>query len=360
MSEEKFISKNFNNIAKISSFTWSSPSNIALVKYWGKNKNQTPKNTSISFTLNNSRTITTLEINNKNQHNNKIMFDIYYKENKIEEFRPKIEIFFKNIVKYCNYLTQYSFKITTNNTFPHSSGIASSASGMSALALCVMSLEKELDPKMDNDHFYKKASFLARIGSGSACRSIYGGINIWGKHVDIENSTDLYSIKYPFDVCKDFLDYNDAILLVDIEAKQVSSSAGHNLMNNHSYASKRYEIAQKNIVKLKSILNNGDLDSFVNIVEDEAMMLHALMMTSDPSYILIKPNTLKIINSIKSYRNSAKIPVCFTLDAGANVHLLYPNNAKDQVELFIENELKKYCKNDLYILDNVGGGPVQL
>ncbi len=90
------------------------------------------------------------------------------------------------------------------------------------------------------------------------------------------------------------------------------------------------------------------------------MMLHALMMTSDPSYILIKPNTLKIINSIKSYRNSAKIPVCFTLDAGANVHLLYPNNAKDQVELFIENELKKYCKNDSYILDNVGGGPVQL
>ncbi len=100
MSEEKFIAKNFNNIAKISSFTWSSPSNIALVKYWGKNKNQTPKNTSISFTLNNSRTITTLEIYKENQPYNKIMFDVYYKENKMEEFRPKIEIFFKNIIKY--------------------------------------------------------------------------------------------------------------------------------------------------------------------------------------------------------------------------------------------------------------------
>ena len=83
--------------------------------------------------------------------------DVLFKPTKVnkEQFRPKIEIFFENIVKYCNYLTQYSFKIITNNTFPHSSGIASSASGMSALALCVMSLEKELDPKMDNDYFYK-------------------------------------------------------------------------------------------------------------------------------------------------------------------------------------------------------------
>ena len=127
-----------------------------------------------------------------------------------------------------------------------------------------------------------------------------------------------------------------------------------------NFRAKKVEEYSNNIVKLKSILSIGNLDSFVNIVEDEAMMLHALMMTSDPSYILIKPNTLKIINSIKSFRNSAKIPVCFTLDAGANVHLLYPNNAKDQVELFIENELKKYCKNDSYILDNVGEGPVQL
>ena len=89
-------------------------------------------------------------------------------------------------------------------------------------------------------------------------------------------------------------------------------------------------------------------------------MLHALMMTSNPSYVLIKSNTLKIINSIKSYRETTKIPICFTLDAGANVHVLYPKEGEKEVELFIESELKKYCKNYSFISDKVGKGAVQL
>tara|TARA_B100000470_G_scaffold105656_1_gene81545 strand:+ start:13 stop:1158 length:1146 start_codon:yes stop_codon:yes gene_type:complete len=360
MSEENFIANNFTNFPDTSSYTWSSPSNIALIKYWGKNKNQTPKNTSISFTLSNSRTITTLELNKKSKADNNILFDVYYKDKKIDEFKPKIDLFFRNILKYCSYLKRYSFKVTTENTFPHSSGIASSASGMSALALCIMSLEKDLDSTMKEEYFYKKASFLSRIGSGSACRSILGGINLWGKHIDIEKSTDLYSIKYPYEICKDFLDYNDTILLVDTEPKQVSSSQGHKLMKNHIYADKRYKIAQKNVIRLKSILKDGNLHSFTSLIEEEAMMLHALMMTSNPSYVLIKPNTLKIINSIKSYRETTKIPICFTLDAGANVHVLYPKEGEKEVELFIESELKKYCKNYSFISDKVGKGAVQL
>jgi len=360
MSEENFIANNFTNLPDTSFYTWSSPSNIALIKYWGKNKNQTPKNTSISFTLSNSRTITTLELNKKSKVDNNILFDVYYKDKKIDEFKPKIDLFFRNILKYCSYLKGYSFKINTANTFPHSSGIASSASGMSALALCIMSLEKDLNSTMKEEYFYKKASFLSRIGSGSACRSILGGINLWGKHADVEQSTDLYSIKYPYEIFKDFLDYNDTILLVDTEAKQVSSSDGHTLMKNHIYADKRYKIAQKNVIRLKSILKNGNLHSFTSLIEEEAMMLHALMMTSNPSYVLIKPNTLKIINSIKSYRETTKIPICFTLDAGANVHVLYPKEGEKKVELFIESELKEYCKNYSFISDKVGKGAVQL
>ena len=223
-----------------------------------------------------------------------------------------------------------------------------------------MSLEKKLNPAVENDYFNKKASFLSRIGSGSACRSIYGGINVWGEHEKIEGSTDLYSIKYPYDVSDKFKDYNDAILLVDKKAKQVSSSDGHELMNNHIYADSRYEIAQKNVYKLKSILKKGDLFSFANLIEQEAMMLHALMMTGNPSYVLVKPETLDIINRIKKYRETSKIPVCFTLDAGANVHLLFPKEDMDQVELFIESELKKFCKDNSYIIDKIGSGPIQL
>ena len=148
--------------------------------------------------------------------------------------------------------------------------------------------------------------------------------------------------------------------MVDTEAKQVSSSDGHTLMKNHIYADKRYKIAQKNVIRLKSILKNGNLHSFTSLIEEEAMMLHALMMTSNPSYVLIKPNTLKIINSIKSYRETTKIPICFTLDAGANVHVLYPKEGEKKVELFIESELKEYCKNYSFISDKVGKGAVQL
>jgi len=360
MSEETYIASNFKEFPDRFDVTWSSPSNIALIKYWGKNKNQTPKNTSISFTLSNSRTITIVEFTKKVSQTTKIIFDVYYENKKMDSFRGKIDIFLNKILKYCSYLNQYNLKIITNNTFPHSSGIASSASGMSALALCIMSLERKLNANIDYHFFHEKASFLSRIGSGSACRSIYGGINVWGKHKNIEGSTDLYSIKYPYDISDKFIDYNDTILLVDTETKQVSSSDGHQLMNKHTYADSRYEIAQNNVNKLKSILKNGDLNSFADLIEEEAMMLHALMMTSNPSYVLIKPDTLNIINSIKNYREISKIPVCFTLDAGANVHFLFPKKDMNQVKLFIENELKRFCKDQAYIIDKMGLGPLQL
>src|SRR5690606_28444817 len=107
-----------------------------------------------------------------------------------ESFRPKIEIFLKRIVTYLPFLKEYHFKIETSNSFPHSSGIASSASGMAALALCLMDLEKELDPGMEADFFNNKASFLARLGSGSASRSIEGDLILWGADQEFPKSSD--------------------------------------------------------------------------------------------------------------------------------------------------------------------------
>ena len=89
MSEENFTANNFTNFPDTSSYTWSSPSNIALIKYWGKNKNQIPKNTSISFTLSNSRTITTLELNKKSKADNNILFDVYYRIRKLMNLNLK-------------------------------------------------------------------------------------------------------------------------------------------------------------------------------------------------------------------------------------------------------------------------------
>ena len=359
MELDRFVCKNYSNHDNSLKFSWSSPSNIALVKYWGKNKDQTPKNSSISFTLSNCNTKTSIVFSKSEKKLNVVDFTISYDGDIKNDFRPKIEKFFAAIVKYCPYLLYYHLEINTKNTFPHSSGIASSASGMSALSLCLMSLEKEIsEDRFSNDFFFLKASFLSRIGSGSACRSVYGGFNIWGKHQDFEQSSDLFSLQINQSISPKFGNYQDTILLVDENQKDVSSSAGHSLMDNHPFSMDRYAIANTNTSALKVILEKGDLFGFCDLVEKEALMLHSLMMSSSPSYVLMKPQTLEIMNEIKAFRNMNEVPVCFTLDAGANVHVLYPEKDSKSVTDFINAKLSKYCFQGKFIMDHVGKGPV--
>lgn len=333
---------------------FTSPSNIALVKYWGKKPHQIPANPSISFTLNNCKTETFLRYTPKTSDG--FSFEVYLDGKKQPEFRPKIEQFFERISIYSPFLANFHFDIETTNTFPHSSGIASSASGMSALAMCIVALEALVYEDSDAQFLKRKASFLARLGSGSACRSIEGGLVVWGVHSSILGSSDLEGVAFPFEVHEVFKDYQDAILLVDKGEKQVSSSVGHNLMHNHPFATERFQQAHDHLDALIPILKSGDLNAFIHIIEREALTLHAMMMSSDPYFILMKPNTLKVINTLWSFRKETQIPICFTLDAGANVHVLYPKRYATEVEQFIQNKLSGYCQNGQYILDHVGKG----
>lgn len=359
MIEQKFIPKPYSKTLENGSFTWSSPSNIALVKYWGKKEHQIPENPSVSFTLNHCKTITKLSFSQKKTQD-LFSFEVFLEGHKKDGFKPKIETFFKRIESYMPFLKDYHFKIDTSNSFPHSSGIASSASGMSALALCLMSIEKELLVDISEEQFIQKASFLSRLGSGSACRSIEGDIVVWGAHKAIDGSSNYYGIKYPDGVHVNFSNYQDTILLVDKGEKQVSSTLGHNLMHDHPFAARRFEQAHENMTKLISILETGDLDAFIKIVESEALTLHSMMMTSMPYFILMKPNTLEIINKIWAFRAQTNSKICFTLDAGANVHVLYPENEKDTVMTFIKNELAIYCQNGHFISDQIGFGAERL
>jgi diphosphomevalonate decarboxylase len=357
MVPEQFVPAPYTASAQKGSFTWSAPSNIALVKYWGKKANQIPANPSISFTLSDCKTITTLSFEEKETDG--FSFGLMFEGRPKESFRPKIEKFFERIAAYLPFLKDYHFTIDTRNTFPHSSGIASSASGMAALAVNLMSLERLLNPDMSDDYFYQKASFLARLGSGSACRSVKGSTVIWGNHNDTPGSTDLFGI--PFEgVHEVFHNYRDTILLVDKGEKQVSSTVGHDLMHGHPYAQSRFAQAHHNLSAMKAALTTGNLDAFIKITESEALTLHAMMMASQPYFILMKPNTLEIINRIWQYRTETSVPVCFTLDAGANVHVLYPENVADKVLHFIKEELLGYCQNNQYICDKIGTGAQSL
>lgn len=339
LGNKEFLTKDIEVFA-------SCPSNIALIKYWGKYEGQIPANPSISFTLSNCKTETKMIF----RSGEKFSIKTFLAGKEETKFSEKIEKYFRNIEKYLPWILQGSFDIETENTFPHSSGIASSASGFGAIAKCLMEMDKAFSGK---DFFdVKKASFLARLGSGSACRSVYDGLVVWGEVNEVEGSSDLYAVKYPNEeIHPIFRDFNDYVLLIHEGQKSVSSTVGHGLMNTNPYAERRFQEARENFVPMKEILKSGDLQVFMKLVEHEALTLHAMMMMSDPAFILMQTGTLQVINRVWEFRKETNLPLFFTLDAGANVHLLFPSEKKAEISNFIETELLQYTQNGGIVRD---------
>lgn len=339
LGNKEFLTKDIEVFA-------SCPSNIALIKYWGKYEGQIPANPSISFTLSNCKTETKMIF----RSGEKFLVKTFLAGKEETKFSEKIEKYFRNIEKYLPWILQGSFVIETENTFPHSSGIASSASGFGAIAKCLMEMDKAFSGK---DFFdVKKASFLARLGSGSACRSVYDGLVVWGKVNEMEGSSDLYAVKYPNEeIHPIFRDFNDYVLLIHEGQKSVSSTMGHGLMNTNPYAERRFQEARENFAPMKEILKSGDLQAFMKLVEHEALTLHAMMMMSDPAFILMQKGTLQVINRVWEFRKETNLPLFFTLDAGANVHLLFPSEKKAEITNFIETELLQYTQNGGIVRD---------
>ena len=340
--------------------TWESPSNIALIKYWGKYGDQLPRNPSLSMTLRQSLTRTTINYQfNSQQKATKLKF--------LFEGIPNPD-FEKRLLKYLVRLTgrfpvisSLELEIISANTFPHSSGIASSASAFSALALGLLSVIDELSgEKRTPESFYREASEMARLGSGSASRSIYGGYGVWGKTDHFYQYNNLAAIPVNTAIHPVFQKMNDAILIVNDKTKKTGSSAGHALMETNPYASARYHQAHQHVIQLHDVLTLGNMDRFIEIVEQEALTLHALMMSSQPGYMLMEGGTLSIVNLIRQFRNDTKIPLCFTLDAGPNVHLLYPDAYKTEIVDLINRELLLFCTSNHFLDDGIGPGPAKV
>ncbi len=340
---------------------WRSPSNLAIIKYWGKHGVQLPRNPSISFTLENACTTTYLDYKVKTSASPGVSLDFFFDENPNEAFKAKVQKYLESLTEVFPFLKQLHLTIRSRNSFPHSSGIASSASSMSALALCLCSMEKKLFGTLQNESKFKqKASYLARLGSGSACRSVYGSMAIWGASTAAPDASDLFAIPYGAEINEVFRTFHDDILIISKGEKSVSSRAGHGLMDGNIYAKNRYDQANQNFRTLLEALKKGDIETFGKIAESEALTLHALMMTSNPPYILIKPNTLAAIDKVQHFRAETGEPLYFSLDAGPNLHLLYPERSKATIQTFIKQELAPYCENEQIIEDKVGGGPMEL
>ncbi|MEL7587800.1 MAG: diphosphomevalonate decarboxylase [Prolixibacteraceae bacterium] len=333
---------------------WSCPSNIALVKYWGKREGQLPLNPSLSFSLKEARTTTRVVVHQKSTGSHVFLF-----EGKPSIFSERIENYLCALKDEIPWISRYAFHIESTNTFPHSAGIASSASAFGALALCLADLDRQFGETSD-DQFYQRASQLARMGSGSAARSVYPGFSWWGYSPALQGSSDEYAIPVNGKIFPGYSQLRDAVLLVDSAKKSVSSSAGHQLMENHPYRDKRIEQANVHAEELLRIMQTGRYDEFFQLVEQEAFSLHALMMSSVPPYLLLKPNSIRIIEKIRDFRNQSHLPVGLTIDAGPNIHLLYLSENRDAIQRFIETELLSLTENRAWLDDRIGDGPVKV
>ncbi|MEO6189689.1 MAG: diphosphomevalonate decarboxylase [Saprospiraceae bacterium] len=336
---------------EIGKISWQSPSNIAIVKYWGKRDLQIPLNPSLSFTLDRCNTITNLDYKSGN---GKINFLYEGQEN--AAFAIKVIKFIDTLN--LEFLSHYDIIIDSVNNFPHSAGIASSASSMSALSLCLTDLERKF--RSSEIDFLKTASTRSRMGSGSACRSVYPIAAIWGQFIQNPLSSNNYALDWSNEIHEEFKSLNDWIMIVDKAEKPVSSSAGHTLMINHPYRNARIIQARKNIVELIEALSNGHWDNFIRITEEEALSLHALMMSSSPGYILLEPESLHIIKSIQRLRSETHYPIAFTIDAGPNIHILFPDKYSEFMKSWLKAEYGNYVSHDRIIFDKIGLGPKKL
>jgi diphosphomevalonate decarboxylase len=341
---------------------WQSPSNIAIVKYWGKFGIQEPRNPSISFTLSSAYTDMDFHYMPRENQSEGIALDFRFEGQSNLAFAQKIQRFLESLVRdeVFPFLSQFQFKIESYNSFPHSAGIASSASSMSALALCLCSMERDLFGTLaDENEFLQKASYVARLGSGSACRSVYPLMAWWGAG-SLGGSTNQYARPCGDWIHPVFHTYHDDILIVSKGEKKVSSRAGHGLMEGNPYAEARYQQAHTHMDQLTKVLKNGDVETFGQIAELEALTLHALMMSSKPPYVLMQPNSLALISKVRSFREESGLPLYFTLDAGPNLHLLYPDESAVRIKAYIQAELLPFCEEGKVIEDQVGNGPIRL
>ncbi len=302
------------------SATCFAPVNIALIKYWGKRNTalNLPVTNSFSVTLPRKGTTTTIRVNH-------LSHDRYMLNNVL--LSPENE-FSKRLVKFCDFFRftdALHFDIETQNNIPTAAGLASSASGFAAL---VLAFDKLFGWQLDQSTL----SILARIGSGSACRSFWNGFVEWQKG---EREDGLDSLAHALTESSNlFLSKLRIGLLIFEKDKKIISSrqAMLNTVNTSpSYRNWSKQVEQ-DLKDIKQAIFNQDFIRFGEISEKNALAMHATMLDSHPSTDFCTEKTREYREKIWSLRQTG-IPVYFTQDAGPNLKLLFQ---KEMSSLIIE------------------------
>ncbi|MBO0961399.1 diphosphomevalonate decarboxylase [Neobacillus sp. MM2021_6] len=281
--------------------------NIALIKYWGKRDESKilPMNSSLSLTLNKFYTTTTVEFCTC------LSVDVFIINNQLAN-----EFEMSKVTRFLDRIREMSGKdfhavVNSTNHVPTAAGFASSASGYAALAAAAT---KAIGLNLDQ----KALSQLARLGSGSACRSIYGGFVEWQKGIE-DDGTD--SFAQPLKGGQDW-DLSVLSVLLTSKPKEISSSEGmKRAVETSSLYSHWLDTVEKDLLVAKEAIKNRDFDMLGSVVEANALKMHATTFASQPPFSYWNSATVEVIRGVKNLRSSG-IQAYFTIDAGPNVKVL--------------------------------------
>lgn len=311
--------------------------NIAFIKYWGNRDNtlRLPSNGSISMNLDGLYTRTTVSFQPSLPFDELII-------NGHEVTGPALDriSYILDIIRGTASIHERA-EVMSENNFPSSAGIASSASAFAALALAG---SKAAGLKLSEPEL----SRLARRGSGSASRSIPGGFVEWQAGTSDEDSF-AFSIAEP-----GHWNLVDCVAIVSAAHKRTGSTEGHSIAGTSPLQAGRVADAARRLEICRKAILERDFNTFASIVELDSDMMHAVMMTSTPALHYWKPASLDVMNCVRQWRMDG-IPVCYTVDAGPNIHVICPETEAH----IIEKRLREISGvNDVLIAR--AGGPAKI
>ncbi len=327
--------------------TAETPANIALLKYWGKDDGarQWPSNASISMTLTHCRTITTVQANAGDDD-----VVVLQGERLTRTTAHGIKIFAQlDFLRTMCGFTQ-KLQITTSNTFPLACGIASSASGMAALTLAALAYWTGLhswDTLAAAGWTRERIAALARQGSGSACRSLWGGLVHWQRGASPDQQR-VYQLED-----ENYLRLYDIIVTPELATKTVSSSAGHARAHSSPLFALRIAGLQERQRDLLAALALQDVEWLGSLVEQEALEFCQIMSTCAPPLVYASAESLAVMTWLRQGRQRGDFVAYFTVDAGASVHVLCAASAAPDIAAAIRTAFPQHG----VIVDRIGSGP---
>jgi diphosphomevalonate decarboxylase len=280
-------------------------SNTALIKYWGKKNEELilPLNTSVSVTTDALTTTTTVKFSQDYSEDSLILNGIKEDGKALTRVSNHLSL----LRKLAN--NSWFARVVSKNNFPTAAGLASSASGFAALT-------KAGSAALSLEYSNKELSIISRKGSGSSARSFFGGFVEW-----LTGETDKES--YARQIADEhWLDFRDIAVILKAPERKMSTREAMKLSKKTSpFLSARLFCVKKCLKKIKTAILEQDFDTMGEIAEMDCLSMHSVALTSDPPLLFWTPDTIAIMHEIWALRENG-VPVYFTIDTGANIHLL--------------------------------------